>query len=47
MSLETRSLGWIYDFDFFLVVHVEIEGEVFRIISARRATQEEWKLYED
>jgi uncharacterized DUF497 family protein len=28
------------------VVHVEIEGEVFRVISARRATKEEWKLYE-
>jgi uncharacterized DUF497 family protein len=29
------------------VVHVEVEGVAFRIISARRATQQEWKLYED
>lgn len=28
------------------VVHVEVEGEAFRIISARKATHEERKLYD-
>ena len=40
LGIDTRSR-------LLFVVHIELEGETFRIISARRATQEEWKLYED
>ena len=35
------------DRNLLFVVHIEIDGEDFRIISARRATTEEWTLYED
>jgi uncharacterized DUF497 family protein len=40
-------LGMDRHFRLLFVVHVEIEDEAFRIISARKATSEEWKLYED
>ena len=40
-------LGMDRHFRLLFVVHVEIEDEAFRIISARKATPEEWKLYED
>ena len=46
---ETRDavLGMDMRLRLLFVVHVEIEDDSFRIISARRATQEEWRLYED
>jgi uncharacterized DUF497 family protein len=40
-------LGMARHFRLLFVVHVEAEDEAFRIISARKATPEEWKLNED
>ncbi len=40
-------LGLDRHFRLLFVVHLEVEDDAFRIISARRATPEEWKLYEE
>lgn len=46
---ESREavLGMDTRFRLLFVVHVEVEGEALRIISARRATRAEWRQYED
>jgi hypothetical protein len=44
---NSRVLGLDRHFRLLFVVHVEVEEDAFRIISTRRATPEEWKLYED